>query len=200
MKVIFLDFDGVLYGIHNIYDKGKEVDHQNWINKIKETSRILGDICKENGAKVVIASSYKDCIDEETLKTDVEWINEILNIFKENEVEVIGRTPHLRDIRGDEYDGNPKIWKEDEILAYIDKHPEIDYYCVIDDDDLVKIPAREQGDFSRSDLNKVRDHLVTTTYISFEEPYEEGLQESHKEEVGKILEKKIDREKIRRLK
>lgn len=200
MKVIFLDFDGVLYGIHDLYEDGIKIDKSKWIDKIKKTSEILGEVCKKKNAKIVIESSYKDLIDEETLETEIDWIQEIFDILKAEGVEIVGRTPNLRDIRGEDYDGNPPIWKEDEILAYIDRHPEIDSYCVIDDDDLVNIPARVQGDFSRSDLNKVRDHLVTTTYISLEKPYIEGLQEYHKEEIEKILEKKIDRKNSRRLK
>ncbi len=190
MKVIFLDFDGVLYGIHDIYNNGVKVPESKYLERLNKSIKILSDICKENDAKVVIESSYKDLIDEDTLETDVDWIKKILELMKENNIDVIGRTPNLRDVRED-YDGNPTIWKEDEIIGYLKKHPEIDHYCVIDDDDLVNIPALRIGDYSRSDLNKVRDHLVVTEYINSEHPEKEGLQEYHKEEVSKILQKNI---------
>ena len=112
--------------------------------------------------------------------------------MKENDIEVIGRTPNLEDIRED-YDGMLSIWKEDEILAYLKKHPEIENYCVIDDDDLVTIPFKKRGDYSQSDLNKVREHLVETENINLEHPELEGLQDFHKEKVKNILQKKIDK-------
>ena len=192
MKVIFLDFDGALYGLHDFYDNGIRVSKSEFEKRLKRRIKILGEICKENDAKIVIESSYKDCIDEETLETDVDWIKEILDLMKQNGIEVIGRTPNLKDVR-DNYDGNPPIWKEDEILGYLKKHPEIDSYCIIDDDDLVTIPARERKDYSKSDLNKVRDHLLEAEYLNEEYPMKEALQESHKEKVKLILQKKMNK-------
>ena len=75
------------------------------------------------------------------------------------------------------------MWKEDEILLYLERHPEIDHYCVIDDDD-----TKNMLHWDVSDLDKVRDHLVTPVYYSHN-PEEEGLLPKHKEEVGKILKK-----------
>ena len=159
MKVIFLDFDGALYGLHYFYDNGIRVSKSEFEKRLKRRIKILGEICKENDAKIVIESSYKDCIDEETLETDVDWIKEILDLMKQNGIEVIGRTPNLKDVR-DNYDGNPPIWKEDEILGYLKKHPEIDSYCVIDDDDLVTIPARERKDYSKSDFKQSKRSFI----------------------------------------
>lgn len=65
------------------------------------------------------------------------------------------------------------MWKEDEIRLYLFKHPEIDHYCVIDDNDF-------------KDLEKVKSHLVETIYYSSN--LEEGLLEKHKEEIAKKLE------------
>lgn len=189
MKVIFVDFDGVLYGIHDIFRNGVKVPESKWLERLNKSIRILSDICSENDAKIVIESAYKDLIDEDTLETDVDWVKRILESMKDQNIEVIGRTPNLESFK-ENYDGNPPIWKEDEILEYLRRHPEIDNYCVIDDDDLVTIPAKKEGDYSRSDLNKVRDHLVTTEYINLDNPEEEGLQEYHKEEVKRVFQKK----------
>ena len=200
MKVIFIDFDGVINTVQDKYDLAiNGISEETAKKRITKRLEILADACKENDAKVVIESAYKEKIDPETLESNVEWIQEYLNVLKENGIEVIGRTPCLEEFRED-YDGKPPIWKEDEILEYLRRHPEIDSYCVIDDDDLVTIPARIDGDFSRSDLNKVRDHLVAIYPVDSKGRFNVGLQEYHKEEIGKILEKKIDREKIRRLK
>ena len=63
MNVIFLDFDGVI----NTANYSSNIDMEKRI-------RLLAIICKKYDCKIVIASSHKDCIDEETLQTDVEWI------------------------------------------------------------------------------------------------------------------------------
>lgn len=164
MNVIFLDFDGVL----NTYHYKNDMD-------IERRIKILSEICKETDSKIVVSTSHKECIDEVTLQTSVEWIRNILNLFKKYGIDCIGRTPTVaKELRPGVF---TPIWKEDEILEYLHNHPEIEHYCVIDDDDL---------GVSRSDLNKVRDHLVKTINYS-ENIEEEGLLYKHKEEVKNIL-------------
>ena len=174
MNVIFLDFDGVLDTIHHSSNEDVE-------NKIK----ILSDICHEFDCKVVIEASMKDVIDEETMKSDNEWINFIFDMFKKYNIECIGRTPNVKKIYNSYF--YTQMWKEDEIRLYLFRHPEIEHYCVIDDDDLQI--------YNKSDLNKVRDHLVKTIYCSNNHE-EEGLLEKHKEEIKKVLKKE---NKIRNL-
>lgn len=183
MNVIFLDFDGVINTLHSnlrpYEDEGAK----------ERRVKILGDICKLYDCKIVIESSHKYCINEETLETNVDWINELFDLFKKYDIEVIGVTPFVRH----EY---MPIWKEDEIIEYIRRHPEIERFCVLDDDDLVSKPNKKKGDFSRSDLNKVRDYLVSPIYYDDYDYTKSGLLESHIEEVGKILEKEIDYDKL----
>ena len=60
MNVIFLDFDGVINTLNNtLYPREDE-------NAVERRIKILGDICKLYDCKVVIESSYKDHINEET--------------------------------------------------------------------------------------------------------------------------------------
>lgn len=173
MNVIFLDFDGVLDTIHYDY---KDMKH------IEQKIKILADICKEYDCKVVIESSHKDSIDEYTMEVyDDSWVNDILKLFKKYGIECIGRTPNVRKKR-DSISYLP-MWKEDEILLYLSRHPEIKHYCIIDDDD-----AKNMMHWQVSDLDKVRNHLVTPLYYS-DNPEEEGLLPKHKEEVGRILKK-----------
>ena len=73
MKVMFLDFDGTLYEAHDIYNNGIKVSDSEFNKRLNKSIKILSDICKENTAKVVIESVYKECIDEDTLET--EFIN-----------------------------------------------------------------------------------------------------------------------------
>ena len=172
MNVIFLDFDGVLDTIHyNSYDD------------VERRVRILSEICKEYDCKVVIEAAAKDAIDEETMEISGKWVNFIFGLFKKYGIECIGRTPNVRKWMGLSY---MEMWKEDEIRLYLFRHPEIEHYCVIDDDDLAPY---------NSDLNKVRDYLVKTIYYS-DNYEEEGLLESHKEAIGKVLRKENN---IRRL-
>ena len=166
MNVIFLDFDGVLSTIHKRSNKD-----------IEKKVIILSEICKEFNCKVVIEASAKDGIDEYTLEPNGEYLNFLFDLFKKYNIEVIGRTPNVSKFLN-KY-SYTSIWKEDEIRLYLLKHPEIEHYCIIDDDDLSP---------KNSDLNKVRDHLVTTIYYSKDEN-EEGLLLKHKDEIEKILKK-----------
>lgn len=162
MNVIFLDFDGVLNTVHH-----------GLIKDIEERIKLLGVFCEELNCKVVIEASMKDAIDEDTLETDSEYVREILDLFKKYNIDCIGRTPT---VEKETKDGVwYPIWKEDEIRLYLYRHPEIDHYCIIDDDDF-------------HDLKKVKNHLVTTIYYS-RRPEEEGLLPKHKEEIKKVLKK-----------
>ena len=164
MNVIFLDIDGVLITIHS-----KENED------IEKRIKILKEICEENNCKIVISSSLKNTIDEETMETNNEFINYILNCFKKYNIECIGRTPTVEKKKDNIY--YISTWKEDEIRLYLYKHPEIKHYCIIDDDDLAP---------NNSDLNKVRKHLVKTIYYSNNKE-EEGLLEEHKNKIQEIL-------------
>jgi hypothetical protein len=166
MNVIFLDFDGVTNTIHFVSDED-----------IERRIKLLGEICNEFDCKIVIASSAKDVVNEETLETDSEWVNFIFSCFKKYNIECVGRTPTIGKMINQNF---IDVWKEDEILTYLENHPEIEHYCVIADDDTTVL-------YGVSDLDKVRDHLVETIIYS-KDPSEEGLLEKHKPEIKKILE------------
>ena len=170
MNVIFLDFDGVLYTAHGSSNED-----------IERRIKTLGDICHEYDCKVVIEASGKEAMDEEFYPN---WLQFIFDCFKKYEIECIGRTPCIRKYIN-EYTYTD-VWKDDEIRLYLFRHPEIEHYCVIDDDDLAP---------HNSDLDKVRPHLVTPIDYS-KKPEEEGLLESHISEVGEAL--KLDNE-VRKL-
>ena len=171
MNVIFLDFDGV---IDTNYYRSDE--------QIEEKIKLLGDICHSLNCKVVIEASAKNAIDEETLEIDEEalWVLKIFELFKKYNIECIGRTPNVR--RKTSNDSYIPIWKEDEIRLFLYRHPEIEHYCVIDDDDLAEM-------YRKSDLDKVRKHLVKTKDFLSEKPEDEGLQPHHKELVEEVLNK-----------
>ena len=176
MNVIFLDFDGVLDTIH--YTSMEDIERK---------IIILADICKEFNCKVVIEASAKNAIDEETLEVEEgSWVKDIFKLFKKYG---IGRTPNVIKRIGE--NSYSPIWKEDEIIKYLEMHPEIKHYCIIDDDDTKAMH------WQKSDLDKVREHLVETIYYS-DNPEEEGLLPKHKEEILKVLQKENDIRKIRK--
>ena len=172
MNVIFLDFDGVL-----------ETYHYNSLADIERRIKLLADICNENNCKIVIEATSKDAIDEKTMEVMAgSWINKIFELFKKYGIECIGRTPNVERKIGES--AFLSTWKEDEILKYLEMHSEIEHYCIIDDDDTKSIMH-----WNVSDLEKVREHLVTPLYYSIN-PDEEGLLPKHKDEIVKILNKK----------
>ena len=183
MNVIFTDFDGVI----NTFNRNlRPIEPEDAVEK---RVKLLAEICHRYDCKVVIESAHKEDIDPVTLETEIDWIKRLFDLFKKYNIEVIGITPQV--INEKNKDTLYPIWKEDEILKYLELHPEIDHYCVLDDDDLVTYPARDAGDFSRSDLNKVRDHLIVPLIYS-EDWKKAGLQPEHVEEAGKILQKSIN--------
>ena len=175
MNVIFLDLDGVINTYYYKTDKQTE-----------EKIKILADICNEYNCKVVIAASSKDLINEDTMETNSERYKKIFNWFNKYGIDCIGRTPSV--CKYYESGLYTPIWKEDEIRLYLFRHPEIEHYCVMDDDDLNAM-------YGYSDLNKVRLHLVKTELYLEKNRELEGLQTYHKEEVGKILKLENDMKK-----
>lgn len=133
MNVIFLDFNGVL----DTYDNMDEINKDN-LNRLKR-------IVQETNASVVISSSLKNSF--YYLGRLSTKLKSIITDLNEAGIKVIGFT-HSAETR------------EEEILIYLANHPEIDNYCIIDDefkwqelnDHLVKlIPQREGGNGLRDE-------------------------------------------------
>ena len=175
LNVIFIDYAGTLCTFHHSTDQD-----------IEEKVKILADICHECDAKIVFTSGCKNAINEETLEIDHEagGVLYLFYLFDKYNIEVYGRTPSVN-----KYSSNgvsfKEMWKEDEIRLFLMKHPEIEHYCVIDDDDLTALRKP-------SDLDKVRSHLVVTKDIDETNPDDEGLQPYHKEMIKEVLNKEND--------
>lgn len=120
MKVIFLDIDGVLTPYYRKYRLSLE--------KIK----LICDIIKETEAKIVISSSWrhgsKDA--EEFVRKNLynapfrleEGLQEAANEYGNFIDAIVGLTDTIHSIRGEQ------------IQRYLDSHPEIENYVIIDDD------------------------------------------------------------------
>ena len=125
MKVIFLDFNGVL----DTYDNMDEINPIN-LQRLKH-------IVNETNAKIVISSSLKN-----SYYYTGHLSSHLLSIIKELEkeqIEVIDITPKATN-------------REKEIELYLQTHPEVENFCIIDDDyymekfkyNLVKLPNQMQ--------------------------------------------------------
>jgi len=132
MKVVFLDFDGVLNSAAFLLIV-KERDSQSlsmewWAESIDPSavSRLNG-LLASTGARVVVSSTWRIC-------TSVAWLQEVLE---------------MRGFTGDVYDKTNRIYEVDrssEIEEWLDRHV-VDAYVILDDDSDAEI----EGHFVRTD-------------------------------------------------
>lgn len=111
LKVIFLDIDGVLNSHRSAVAFGgyphHAADHRGKFDEV--AVRLIRGIAKAAGAKVVLSSSWR---------CDPEW-REIGNALG---IPLLDRTPSMLGPRGKE------------IAAWLDNHPEVERYAIVDDD------------------------------------------------------------------
>ena len=113
MKLIFLDYDGVINTI--ILENGKLAPHFYHPNDGKvnnsEAVKWLNLLCLETGAKIVVSSNWRKFANyQEVLR----------NSGLDETIEIIGKTPVLEE-------------RYQEIQAYLDEFPyEIDNYVILD--------------------------------------------------------------------
>lgn len=138
MNVIFLDFNGVL----DTNEQMDVIDEGN-LSRLK----ILVDMFD---AKVVISSSLKNSFYYTGRYSKL--LSSIIDRLLEVGIDVIGITPK-------------SDTREKEILMYLDMHPEVSNYCILDDDyymellreHLVKLPMQMevgQEGFTQEYLDK----------------------------------------------
>lgn len=115
MKVIFLDFDGVLNSAKYLLDCG---DYGIAIDPTRMV--LLRRIVDATGAKIVLSTSWR-----EHWSKDLRGCNStgvlINNIFSEYGLQVYDKTPELHARR------------EVEIKSWLDRHPEVKCFVVLDD-------------------------------------------------------------------
>lgn len=124
MKVIFLDFDGVITTL-----KSK------WLLD-DEKMLLVKEICDKTGAKIVISSSWRIKDVETTLKwafnKDYDDSHYLLNTTM-----VVGITERPS-----------STFRGTDIQKYLDTHPEIENYVILDDDTDM--------------LDSQKDHFINT--------------------------------------
>jgi hypothetical protein len=122
MKVIFLDFDGVLNVIPQGHDKFGGIFHPEFVNN-------LARIVNETDAKLVISSSWRHM---GLARLRMMWEHRCYP------GEIIGITPDLwRRVKDEEY--HVSLQRGDEIQVVLNLHTEIENYIILDDDrDMLK--------------------------------------------------------------
>jgi HAD domain in Swiss Army Knife RNA repair proteins len=130
MKLLFLDFDGVLNSA-----QFARLQHRNWVkDKLNPRpyrdefcpiccSNLLWVIEKNPDLKIVISSSWR-------LGTPLEELQALLERHGIPGILIIGKTPHLVN------PGEPTVPRGLEIQKWLDDHKELDVerFCIVDDD------------------------------------------------------------------
>lgn len=109
MKVLFLDVDGVLNSRNSTDFKNKLWPVDNYM------CFLVGKIQLYTKCSIVVSSSWRHHPDG-------------MKLLEERFVNVIGKTPSSELV---EYDDKPRGM---EIQAWLDKHPEVEKYAILDDD------------------------------------------------------------------
>lgn len=148
MNVIFLDFNGVL----DTWENMNEVNQDN-LNRLKR-------IVDETGSKVVITSS---------VKTSYFFVGMFNTVFKylaktltDAGIEIVGITPLARG-------------KANEIKIYLDAHPEVKNFCILDDE---------------GEMEPFKENFVKLPIQSEENP--SGLTDEHVDQALAILNRNIE--------
>lgn len=131
MNVIFCDKDGTINPLR--YD-GNDMFS-------KEKLEILSNICNITNSSIVLSSSCKLCEKEKELAIKFK------EIFSKYNINFLGFTPSVPNPNRAK---GQRMWKEWDIEYYLYLHPEIDKFCILDDEDY--------------DLSNYKDKLVFIDY------------------------------------
>lgn len=116
-RIVFLDYDGVVntpmwneQGTHCSYGFPGDGKVNNF-----QAVQWLSEACQKFHFDIVVTSTWR---------LDENYKECLINAGLRHGIEIRGKTPRLKDkTRGDE------------IQHYIDAHPEIEYYIIVDDED-----------------------------------------------------------------
>lgn len=133
MKIIFLDFDGVLNSIENVI-----ADVDGFVELCPVRCKIVARLCKESGAKIVVSSSWRTGHTTESL----------LRLLADEHPSFACLAPHVIDITTRSCNGH----RGSQIAEWLKAHPEVGVYVILDDDsDMLseQRPAFVQTSMSR---------------------------------------------------
>jgi len=129
MKVIFLDFDGVLNSAASFMLESRIRKEHPMADDLPPVNETLCRVCTSNfrhildevpDAKIVISSTWRQLF-------DLDWLKAKLSEYGIDSTRVIDVTPSLR-VRMSQY-----AERGEEIKAWMDAHPEVTNYVILDD-------------------------------------------------------------------
>lgn len=158
MKVIFLDFDGVLNSAASfVYETRLRKKHPQTTKKLPPVNQTLCKICTSNfieildaapDAKIVISSSWRELF-------TLDWLKKKLEEYGIDGTRVIDRTPSS--FSGD---------RGREIESWMDDHPEVEKYVILDDNWIG--PPYQDNDLSSTNFVKTTWPVGLTLDKTFE--------------------------------
>lgn len=168
IKVIFLDFDGVV----NNWDHFEGVDFNN--------VKYLIEIINATGAKIVASSSKKHTfqIDSSIDIKDTTYYKQYVTVLNYYGIDIFDVTPYVDKSR------------ELEIIKYLGMHPEIEEFLILDDDYVIKSLLEHQVfldlyngitfEHVQPSIDILNDKLgFYPPEFNFDETYEERLIRIH---------------------
>lgn len=164
ISVIFLDIDGVM----NCYHEGEKwADRKDRVPMIhNDIVRRFNRILNETGAYVVLSSTWRK---------DPDWLETMVKAGMPRDA-FLGRTISLSKERFEWSEKNPGkgmvefMERGKEIQAWLDEHPEVTRYCILDDD---------------SDMMSHQKHFKTSIFTG-------GLTQSIADQVINYLNAPVD--------
>ena len=120
MKVVFLDYDGVVNT--PMWDREGHIDYNHPSNgKVNNYQAImwLNELLCKTGASIVVTSTWRFCCHKDKTYQDC-----LYNAGLKEKYKILGCTPVF---------GYP-MRRKDEIEQYLNDHPEIDNFVILDDE------------------------------------------------------------------
>ena len=122
MKVIFLDFDGVI----TTYKSQYRLD--------EEKMKLIEDICNKSDAYIVISSSWRRFTLEDTIKDITDTSSWYVPVPFTPIERVVGVTSRMFSFKGGDNKCHYRVPRGVEIKRYLKEHEDIDKYVILDDD------------------------------------------------------------------
>lgn len=146
MKILFLDFDGVINSERTRLAFGGHPDDFRPAERAKfdpVAIALVARLCRVTGAKIVVSSGWRN-------------LHSVEECAQELALPIIDQTPFMG---ADVYAGS--IMRGHEIQAWLDAHPEVTHYAIVDD--MADMLDSQQQHFVRTDPDNGlshRDYLV----------------------------------------
>jgi hypothetical protein len=172
MKVLFLDFDGVINTATDFSPGSKPEQPDRWGHDLSlirpELVARVDEVCRRTGAKVVFSTSWR-------YGNTPDYLHKLL-VTRGLTAGHAGQTPVPQEIAGPGVEGLYRVeCRGDEVQGYLDRHPEVEAFAIVDD----------MGEDAFSGL---LDHFVQTSIAT-------GITQDHVERLVIILGETVSHQK-----